>query len=213
MFDEGVDSAFITEVVGLPCSSVANQDPHTGVQKRKLAKPLGEHIEGEFRYGKDFGIRLECDGGSRFFCLAADLQIRHRRATLKRLFVNFAGPFDFDAKLGRQSVHDRNTNAVETTRDFVGVFVEFSARVERCEYDFTRRAILGRMHVRWNATAVVDNRDAPGVFDGHEDFAAVSGECFVDRVVHDLVYEMMKPIGTRCPDIHRRSFSNRLEAL
>jgi hypothetical protein len=49
------------------------------------------------------------------------------------------------------------------------------------------------------------NRDA--------DFRTEAGERFVDRVIDNLVNEMMQPGRPRGADVHRRALANRLEAL
>ena len=45
------------------------------------------------------------------------------------------------------------------------------------------------------------------------DFRAEAGERFVDRVVDDLVNEMMQPGRPRGADVHRRALANRLKAF
>ena len=69
------------------------------------------------------------------------------------------------------------------------------------------------MHVGGNPSTIVGDRDASITFDRDRDFGAITGQRLIDRVVDDLVYEMVKSIRTRGPDVHRRSFSNWLESF
>jgi hypothetical protein len=69
------------------------------------------------------------------------------------------------------------------------------------------------VHVRRNAAAVVDDADRVVEVNRDADFRTETGERFVDRVVDDLVDEMMQP-GRPCrADIHRRALANRLKAF
>ena len=49
--------------------------------------------------------------------------------------------------------------------------------------------------------------------DGDADLGAVAGQGLVDRIVDDLVDEMVQSVGTRRPDVHRGAFSDRIETL
>ena len=42
---------------------------------------------------------------------------------------------------------------------------------------------------------------------------AISGERFVDTVVHDFIDQMMQTLGTCTADVHAGSFANRFESL
>ena len=61
--------------------------------------------------------------------------------------------------------------------------------------------------------AIVDDGYAGVLVDGNGDFAAITTHSFIDRVVYDLVDEVMQSLGTGGPDVHRRAFSNWIEAF
>jgi hypothetical protein len=63
------------------------------------------------------------------------------------------------------------------------------------------------------ASPVVDDSDGVVHVDRHFDCGAASRQSLIHRVVHDLVDEVMKPLGTGRPDIHTRAFSYSFESL
>jgi hypothetical protein len=101
---------------------------------------------------------------------------------------------------------------VQSAGNFVGVVVEFSAGMQLGENDFRRRLAFS-MHFRRDAAAIVGDRYGTVVVDADVNFGAISRERFVTGVVDNFVDQVMKAIDTRGADVHRRTFSNSLEAL
>ena len=64
-----------------------------------------------------------------------------------------------------------------------------------------------------DAAAVVDHLDDLALFQRNDDLVAVAGKRLVDRIVNDLIDQMMQPAGTGRADIHTRSFSDGLQPL
>ena len=85
---------------------------------------------------------------------------------------------------------------METAGDLVGAvfFVELAAGVEHRQHDFGG-GLAALVHVDGNAAAVVDDGDGVVDVERDVDLGRVSGERFVDRVVDDLVDEVMQPCG------------------
>jgi hypothetical protein len=80
---------------------------------------------------------------------------------------------------------------VQTARDLVAVVVELAAGVQHGQHDFGRR-LAALVHVDRNAAAVVDDGDRVVDVDRDVDLIAEAGERLVDRVVDDLVDEVMQ---------------------
>jgi hypothetical protein len=49
--------------------------------------------------------------------------------------------------------------------------------------------------------------------DRHQDLVAVTGERFINRVVNNLVHEVMKPAGAGRADVHAGTLADGLEAF
>ena len=105
-----------------------------------------------------------------------------------------------------------DTDAVQAARHLVAVVVELAAGVQHREHDFGGRP-AALVHVDGNAAAVVDDGDGVVDVDRDVDLGAETRQRFVDRVVDDLVHEMMEPGGSGRPDVHRRPLADRFEAF
>ena len=64
-----------------------------------------------------------------------------------------------------------------------------------------------------NAAAVIDDRDRIVHMDRYFDRVAITRKRLVDRVVNDLVNQMMQSDLAGRADIHRRPLSDRVAAL
>jgi hypothetical protein len=102
---------------------------------------------------------------------------------------------------------------VEPARDLVAVAAELAAGVELREDDRERGQSLLRHDVHRDARAPV--RDAHRVVrpDDHLDLRVAAGEGLVDRVVHDLVDEVVEASLARRSDVHPGAQADGLEAL
>ena len=103
---------------------------------------------------------------------------------------------------------------MQAARHLVGVVVKLAARVQDGEDDLEGRhvALLGMLLDR-DAAAVVLDRDGIVGMDRYLDAAAVAGHGLVDRVVHDLPYQVMQAGRTRRADVHARTLANGLKTL
>jgi hypothetical protein len=84
--------------------------------------------------------------------------------------------------------------------------------VEHRQRDLSGGA-AARVAVHRDAAAVVDHRHRVVDVQRDVDLVAESGQGFVDRVVDDLVDEMMEPRRAGRADVHRRPLADGLEAL
>src|SRR5438034_740393 len=69
------------------------------------------------------------------------------------------------------------------------------------------------MYVRGDAATVVGYRDRIVYMNNDLDRVAEAGQGFVDRIVDDLIDQMMQTDLTGRADIHRRALSDRVAAL
>jgi hypothetical protein len=107
---------------------------------------------------------------------------------------------DFQIETLRQRVHDRHADAVQAAGDLVGRVLELAAGMQHCEHDLGGR-LAALVPIDRNPAAVIDDRDRVVDVDRDVDLIAEPGQRFVDRVVHDLVDEMMQSRArpwTRC---------------
>ncbi|MPN14359.1 hypothetical protein SDC9_161686 [bioreactor metagenome] len=80
---------------------------------------------------------------------------------------------------------------MQSTRYFVAILVEFTTRVQYRHYDFQGRFTFLFMHVDRNTTSIVHYSNRIIFVDGHINPVAMSSHCFVNRVVHNFIYQMV----------------------
>src|SRR5690606_713546 len=120
---------------------------------------------------------------------------------------------DVDVEPGRQRVDHGHAHAVQTTRHRVRVTVELAARVQHRQHDLDRGALLLGVQFDGDTAAVVHDAHAAV---GHErdlDPRGVPGHRLVDRVVHDLLDQVVQAALTGGPDVHAGAFADGLEPL
>ena len=107
---------------------------------------------------------------------------------------------------------------MQTTRDLVAVLVELAAGMQFGQRNFGCRTLglmlVVQLDAGRNASAIVDHRNRVIGMDGDDDIVAMTGECFVNRVVDNLENQMMQTsaIGG-IADVHARALANRFEAF
>jgi hypothetical protein len=99
---------------------------------------------------------------------------------------------DFHVEPDRQRVHHGQAHAVQAAGDRVGLAVELAAGVQRGHDDLKRRALLDRVLVYGDATAVINDPDAAVGEQRHPDVGREAREGLVDRVVHNLVDQVVQ---------------------
>ena len=115
--------------------------------------------------------------------------------------------------LGERVDHG-HADAVEAAGDLVAAAVaELAAGVQDGEHDLERRLVLLLHHGDGDPAAVVRHRDRVVGVDRHLDAVAVTGQRLVDRVVDDLVDQMVQAPHTGRPDVHAGTLAHRLESL
>jgi hypothetical protein len=113
----------------------------------------------------------------------------------------------------RQGVHHGHADAVQPAGHRVGLAVELSAGVQRGHHDLDRRPVLDRVLVDGDAAAVVVHPDPAVGQQRHVDGVAVTGQRLVDRVVHNLVDEVMQSAFAGRADVHSGALADGLKAL
>ena len=189
------------------------------IKKGHHLKALEQGLRSEDRLVENGGIGPETNrgAGSTLRGLAANLKFGGEFPAVGEVHVvAVVRVVDLDLDSLRQCIHDGNTHAMQTARNLVAGSTEFAARVEHSEHDLGRAHALHLrigMFVDRNASAVVDDFATPIGQQRDVNTRGVSGHCFINRVVDDLVDQMVQARWTGRTDIHAGSFAHRLETL
>ena len=145
--------------------------------------------------------------------LPDDLHVAGRVAALELLPVDLAVAAHLGDEALGERVDDRDADAVQAARDLVAVAAELSAGVELREDDRQRRQSLVLHHVDGDARAPVLDRDRVVRMERDLDPVVAALEGLVDRVVDDLVDEVVEAAEARRADVHARPEPDRLESF
>ena len=120
---------------------------------------------------------------------------------------------DLEVEPLRERVDDRDPDPVQAAGDLVAAaLAELAAGMQRRQHDLGRRALLLRVLVDRDPASVVDHGDRVVGMDRDLDLVAVAGERLVDRVVDDLVDEVVQAAWPGRADVHAGPLADRVEA-
>ena len=91
--------------------------------------------------------------------------------------------------------------------------IELTSGVDFGQDHFKALLTAVSMDVDRDASSVVDDRDRTIGMQRDVDIATVAGHRLVDRIIHDLVDQMMQPARRCVTNIHPRTKPNRLDSL
>ncbi|GJE72869.1 hypothetical protein CHKEEEPN_4430 [Methylorubrum podarium] len=214
---ERLDAALVAELLPpvLGMARVGQHDAHARVQEGELPQALLQRREVELRHREGFGARQERHLGAAAVARRADdLERGHRVAVMELHPVFLAAAPDPQLQAHRQRVDDRDADAVQATRDLVGVLVELTAGMELGHDDLGGRDPLLLVDVGGNAAAVVGDRAGAVGVQRHRHEVGVAGKRLVDGVVHHLVDHVVQAgavVGIA--DIHAGPLAHGIQAL
>ncbi len=194
---------------------VAEHDLEPLIEERHLAQTLQQRLRAEVELLHDRAVGPERDARAVLVGVAEPLERSDRLATVDECHrVAAAVAADLHLEPARQRVDDRHADTVQPAGDLVALAAELAAGVEHREHDLGR-GLVGIFGVRVDrdAAAVVDDAAAAVGEQGDVDAVRVARERLVDRVVDDLVDEVMEARRTGGSDVHAGPFADRLKAL
>ena len=203
---------------GVELPLVGQGDLEPRVQEALFPQPLFQGVEVENRrLTEHFRVRLEGDAG-------AGGAVGHRAglvqgavgvAAAEGLLVDLAVPPHLHGQPLGAGVDHRRAHAVQAAGHLVArvLAAELAAGVQDGkDHRDSRQPGVG-LHAHRNAASVVGDLHDIALFDLDLDVVAVAGQGLVDRVVHDLIDQVMQsPLAGRA-DIHARPFADRFQPL
>ena len=182
------------EVLLLSRALVDQRDFYAIVEKRQFAQPFGENIVVILHVIERRLAGEKVHLGAAFFSLAGFPERRYRHTVAKLDLIAFAVAPNGKPQPFRERVDDRDTDAMQTAGNLVGVVVELAAGVQLGHHDFRRRALLlvvGLDFSRYAAPVILHADRIVGVY-GYRDVVAVSRQRLVYRVVDDFEDHVMQ---------------------
>ena len=215
VLDEAADAALVVEVLlhrlGPPL--VAQDDVDPRVEERLLAQPAQQGVVVVEDLLKDLRVGPEGDLGALLVGVAGDCERRALLATLEPLVVAVLAVAHLDLEPLGQGVDDRGAHAVQAARHLVAAAAELAARVQDGEDDGDGGKAGLALGADGDAAAVVRDLDDLAGKQVHLDHRAIARERLVDRVVDNLIDQVVQAARPRRPDIHAGPLAYRLQPL
>ena len=204
----GVRAVLLRLVLALR-ALVGDRDVDAGVQEGLLTHPGVQGLVVVDQLVEHLRVGLEAHDGAGAVRGADDLHVLRLVAAGEFHLVDLSVLMDLDLEPLAEGVDDARADAVQAAGDLVAPAAELAARVQHGEDDL-ERAFAGLL---LNAAAVVVDPDAVAGLDGDVDVLAVARQRLVDRVVHDLIHQMVQTAGAGGADVHARPLAHGLQAL
>ena len=214
---KGFKPAFIIQdrLLFFGATAVGENDIDAGIQEGEFAQPVFERVVIKFDHGEGFGRGQE--GHFRAALVARGAEPLKRRfgiAMFEGHHMLVAIAPDAQAQPFRQGIDHRHADAMQAARHFVGVLVEFTARMQLRHDHFGRRNPLFGMDIGGDAASVVGDGAGSVGIERHGHFRGVTGQRLVNRIIDDFVNHVMQAravIGVA--DIHAGALADGIQAF
>ena len=199
--------------VRLHLAAIGQCQSDASVQESQLAESVGEDVVFVFGHGEDRRVRFELYGCPGTITVTRYPNISQRLAAGELLHVDFAVTVHFSFQMGRQRIDTRDTDAVQSTRHFIGALVKLTSGMEYSQHDLQCRFTFLLVVIDRNASPIIRHADRIILTDHDIDILAEAGQCFVDGVVYHLVNQMVESLLARVADVHGWAFTDGLQPL
>ena len=142
-----------------------------------------------------------------------NFHIRLRFAFRIRLSINLPTLSHFNSHVLRQSRNNRNTDAVQPSRNRIRLIIKLTSSMQLRNNNFHRRSFVNRMKIDRHPPTVVANRHRAILINPNINHRTNSRHVLINGIIHNLINKMMKPILISRTNIHARPLSNRLETF
>ncbi len=112
----------------------------------------------KFYFRKNFRIRTKNYFSASLLAFSFFFNTVFRLSFSIFLGIKISVAANLDAQPLRQSINNRNTDAMQATGNFIRFAAKFSASVQSAHYNFKRRFFRLRMNINRNASTIIGNR-------------------------------------------------------
>ena len=192
---------------------VGDGNVQTRVQERLFPHPCVQRLIVVFERVEHLRVGFECDLRPVLVRCADDAHFLGDMAARELHLVDVPFLRDLNFQPLRERIDHARAHAMQTAGDFISPAAEFAARVQHRVDDFQRGPTGLCLNVDRDAASVVLDRDGVALVDRHLDVMAIARQRLVDRVVDDLIDEVVQSGGARRADVHARPLTHSLQPL
>ena len=199
----------------LALSLIFQHNAKTLGQESHLTKSLFQDIVIINSLLKDLLVRKEINlrSGKLRITVAYNLQRIHGLATLISLFIFFTLVVDSNLQPLGKCIYNRCTNTVKTTGNLISSTAELTTCVKNGKYNLNCRNTSLMIDANRDTTAIICNGNGIIRIDIYMNLRTKTSQCFIDCIIHDLIYEMMKSTAGGTSDIHSRPLTYGFQSL
>ena len=127
-------------------------------------------------------------------------------------FIFFVVTPNFQFQPSRQGIYYRNAHTVQTTGNFIGIVVKFTAGVQFCHDNFCGRNTFFFVRINRHTASIVANSCRTIRIKNNQSFITISGQRFINSVVQHFINHVVQT-GTviGIADIHSRTFAHSVQ--
>ena len=201
-------------VTGELLTLIGQGDGQALVQERHLLEASAQSLKVELDGLEDLRVRVESLNGTGLIggLTLAQGTIRHTTVGEGNMPC-VALAVHLGNHAGRQRVHHGDTHTVQTTGNGVAAAAKLTASVQHGHNDLNGGLVLGGVLIHGNAAAVVLYANSAVSLNGHVNFGGVAGERFVDRVIYDLVDQVVQTALSGRANVHAGALANRFQTF
>ena len=128
-------------------------------------------------------------------------------SSLVTLLIYLAALADFYFQPVGEGIYNRRTYTVQTTGYLVSPTAKFTAGMQNRKYDFYCGNTCFVIDTYRNSSSVIDNSDRIIFVDRYINGIAESCQCFIYRIINDLIHQVMQSSAGCGTNIHSRTLS------
>ena len=128
---------------------------------------------------------------TRTVCFTYYFQICNNFTSSVFLVINLTVFIDSYIQLSRQSIYNRRTNAVQTTRYLVATSAKFTSGMEHCEDRLNSWATRSFLNINRNTASIINNGNRIICLNENFNFIRKSCQRLVNRVIDNFPHQMM----------------------
>ena len=128
-------------------------------------------------------------------------QLYHRQSSLVSIMMNPPAPVNLNVHMNRQRIDHRRSHSMKPSAGLIGIIVKLPPCMKGGKHDTRRRHPL-LMHLNRNSPSAVLHRTRTIRLQNHLDLITISCQVLIYRIVHNLINQMVQPLGPHSSYVH-----------
>ena len=214
-----LNASLVAELVALVAPFIADANANTTVQERKFLETFCQGVVEELGVWENLRIGLEGGLCAPFGRHSGIAHWTRCNPALIRLRRNLAIAVNLHLAPLREKIHNRHTDAVQSTRSLISLLIELATELENRHHTLQGADIashfLGKVCVAFDRdtpTVVLDRHRTIGIDENGNHLRELRHR-FIDGVVHNFIHQVVQSLERGVPDVHPRPGTDVLQIV